>query len=387
MKPRPGVCRFPRRVRSFLILLIFTLLIYVIYSMITKIRPPVRIRNRFASSGRQTAKLKRTEPIYLVFNGSLSEQEAVEVFTTRLAEYHEDPGTFTSSFQSLLPEFSARFQQFDTGRSLNLPSSHFALIQPPSPSLRILAHQNDSKHFHECGSDQKVDARFCDPAYCKLVSRSVLNKTTRKWEKHLLMPTLIHNATIVHESLTHILSAWSSFARANEIAWWIQHGPLLGWFWGGKLLPWDTDLDIQLSTRQAVELVKWNGTVLENRFLIDVNPDLLCRTARRENVIDARVVDVRTGYFMDITALSAIDSSNPHRVYCKTPHGYDMHDLMPLHETLLDGIVVWRPRAVMRLLKDEYKEKCMTKRVFGSSLRNRKQYVFDEEKKTWQLAR
>ncbi|KAI9343531.1 LicD family-domain-containing protein, partial [Obelidium mucronatum] len=169
-------------------------------------------------------------------------------------------------------------------------------------------------------------------------------------------------------SLTSLLKSWSQFAETNNIAWWIAHGEMIGWFWNAQLLPWDLDLDIQVSTYQLMNLIQFNQTVIDGRFLVDVNPYLLRRGAigfngmPSQNVIDARVVDTITGHFMDITGLSRTTTAR--WVSCKSPHNYFLNDVLPLHETMLDGIKVWRPHAPITLMEQEYGGHVLTSDYF-----------------------
>ncbi|KAJ3127072.1 hypothetical protein HK100_009932 [Physocladia obscura] len=256
------------------------------------------------------------------------------------------------------PQFNAaldRFAALDVGRYLTVPLSHFSLSEPipqSSPSfdaenLTKAAHA-DSKYFEECGQDKKVDKRYTHKSNCIPGNNGA-------------MPIIIHNTTVMRESLLGILSAWSTYSARHGITWWISHGEMIGWYWNGKLLPWDSDLDIQISTRQLVNLVAHNQTILEDRFLVDVNPAFAARrpVSGHANTIDARVVDTRTGYLMDITALTQTDPTDA-RVYCKSPHGYSYNQIFPLVETMLDGVKVWRPRAVMAIIAEEYDFKSLT---------------------------
>ncbi|KAI8617949.1 LicD family-domain-containing protein [Chytriomyces sp. MP71] len=164
---------------------------------------------------------------------------------------------------------------------------------------------------------------------------------------------------LVHESLKDTLRAWSRFAERERIAWWISHGELLSHYWNGDLFPWDVDLDLQTSTFGLMQLVPFNQTVWEGRYLLDVSPNVYVRSRQPNNVIDARVIDTSTGHFLDITGLTDMVLESHDVVSCKSPHEYKYVDLMPLHETLLAGIPVLRPRAEIKLLKQEYSEKAL----------------------------
>ncbi|KAI8841082.1 LicD family-domain-containing protein [Chytriomyces cf. hyalinus JEL632] len=259
----------------------------------------------------------------------------------------------------------------DTGGSIQIPSTHFSLLQDhPFTSDMQLSALLDRKYFREAGSDQKRDFR-----YAQLTRSSSIMSAIKSHFK----PD--HDLVIVQASLVQILQAWSTFTMRNEIVWWISHGALLGWAWNGKLLPWDTDLDIQMSMQQLVELVAYNGTMLEGRFLIDVNPSLFVRGRQRNNVIDARVVDTETGYFMDITGLADL-AGHEEGVTCKSPHRYSYQDISPLKETELEGVRVWRPNESMRVLNAEYGTKALTKTMYRPSIWGRV-YEWDAKANAW----
>ncbi|ORY40224.1 hypothetical protein BCR33DRAFT_768199 [Rhizoclosmatium globosum] len=306
-----------------------------------------------------------TSPIYLSFNAT--QVEPLHRFSIPATFDLEEAKKFKQQYYELTPPNNnqqkirldypreqARFSKLDTGNYIMIPNSHFALTQPLPPFGASSTPNNthelfeiakaDKKYFWECAKDKKLDHRFVDQKYCKVVNGS--------------MPVLNHNLTAVHESLVDMLRAWSTFARERELVWWISHGELIGFFWSGKMLPWDTDLDIQMPISQLIQLVHWNGTLIGNRFLIDVNPAFLSRRPSRENVIDARIIDSMTGTIIDITALTEVEGKDG-VVSCKSPHHYHIAELIPLVETVLEGIVVWRPRAVISILKEEYGAKSM----------------------------
>ncbi|KAJ3019048.1 UNVERIFIED_CONTAM: hypothetical protein HDU68_010843 [Siphonaria sp. JEL0065] len=225
------------------------------------------------------------------------------------------------------------------------------------------------KYFYECGNDQKQDARFASKD-CPNVSET---------EPHA---PLVHNLKEAQSSLVSILSAWSTFSTNNKITWWISHGEMLGWYWNAQLLPWDVDLDIQMSTYQLMQLIQWNQTMIADRFLIDIAPSVFVRVPQTQNIIDARVVDTQTGYFMDITGLTRV-KEDENVFWCKSPHSYLYDQLMPLHETILSGVKVWRPRAVMTILKEEYSEIALYSTSFKPDVKGSDLYLWNETAKAW----
>ena len=105
---------------------------------------------------------------------------------------------------------------------------------------------------------------------------------------------------------------------------WIIHGTLLGWWWnrkvrlyiapmetiadGFQILPWDSDIDVQMTNNTVGFLAKYyNMTVHTYRkrdYMLEVNPGYTNGSYKDNlNVIDARWIDYQTGLFIDITAV------------------------------------------------------------------------------------
>ncbi|KAJ3186780.1 hypothetical protein HK101_009598, partial [Irineochytrium annulatum] len=193
-----------------------------------------------------------------------------------------------------------------------------------------------TKYFHEADKSPHEDARYA---------------------RHL------HDREDIRESLTLLLAAWQRLCDDKGVVSWIMHGSLLSWFWNGKLFPWDDDIvrylllyrfncglcsmtqDVQMPLHHLVRLLPHTLTLTSDRFLLDVNPNILHRHHERHNVIDARFIDTHTGLFIDITALT--ESIAPDILSCKSPHHYHRSDIFPLHKTTLEGVGMWRPHKVM----------------------------------------
>ncbi|KAI8841078.1 LicD family-domain-containing protein [Chytriomyces cf. hyalinus JEL632] len=205
------------------------------------------------------------------------------------------------------------------------------------------------------------------------------------------------------------MKSWIKYSNENSIVWWASHGELLGWAWNGNLMPWDLDWDLQMTTYQLVQLAAHNGTLIDERFLIDVNPSIYVRTRQPNNVIDARIIDTWTGYFVDLTGVSFLDrelmnqdfrnqtfawtqeeesrlseESDPVRGYCKSIHRYSYDELMPLHETVLEGLKVWRPRKTMQLLVREYTIDALLKEKYENGHRG-EIYSWNNGTAVWDL--
>ncbi|KAJ3015129.1 UNVERIFIED_CONTAM: hypothetical protein HDU68_012869 [Siphonaria sp. JEL0065] len=279
-----------------------------------------------------------------------------------------------TTFYSNIP----RLLSYDTGRFQMIPKEHFGLDQQAPTAVFNTSFnlknameyaRHDYKYFKECYADSKRDARYGPADICDATQQT-------QWPP----PEVPHNLTLVHESLAGILKAWSEFSEQQELTWWIQHGALLGWFWNSKLLPWDLDLDIGVPTRDLLQLLEFNNTLLEGRFLIDISPNVVIRSHQDENSIDGRVVDIDTGFFMDIAGISHISDNIP-RFLCKNLHEYSHEDLVPLHETILEGIRVWRPKAAVRFLVEEYSEYSVIRDDFR--LTATEVYKFNHDSREW----
>lgn len=120
--------------------------------------------------------------------------------------------------------------------------------------------------------------------------------------------------------------AWLRFARAAGLQTWLAHGTLLGWYWNGMLLPWDGDVDVQVSMLLLVQLAwHYNQLVVADvsvdgplvgppagtgTYFVDVGPSFIDRTSGNgRNAIDARFIDTATGMYVDITAIAHSDAS------------------------------------------------------------------------------
>ncbi|KAJ3237273.1 hypothetical protein HDU81_009779 [Chytriomyces hyalinus] len=292
----------------------------------------------------------------------------------------------------------------DSGRLQTVPQSHFSMHQHfPSHYASVTQHV---KYFLECGRDRKRDARFA-PETCVRLNDSSNAVTTVPPEKleptapikavNLFVPRphpqnkptpVSHNSSKALKALQSLLQAWSLFTQKNKIIWWLAHGQLLGWYWNGNTLPWDTDLDIQMTMFQLIQLIRFNNTLVENRYLVDVNPNFASRKSTTKlNTIDARFIDTHTGYMMDITALVMAFEDSSHSeftglLFCKSPHAYNYADIVPLHETVYESIQVWRPHAVAAILTREYGLKSLVKTVYRPYSRP-VTFVFQQNQNKW----
>ncbi|PVH16402.1 uncharacterized protein CXQ87_004693 [Candidozyma duobushaemuli] len=187
--------------------------------------------------------------------------------------------------------------------------------------------------------------------------------------------------------LQHIIKAWFEFAETEKVASWVNYGSLLGWAYNGVNMPWDTDIDVQLPIVQLDRLArKYNNTlILENpksgnaAYLFEVSPTYV-KQGNSNNFIDARFIDINSGLYIDISALSHTNDVPPPAVYeldddlaklktmavhCKHWNWHRIDELLPLRHTYFEGSPIYIPKNVSSLLGKKYgKSSYTTKLVF-----------------------
>jgi len=161
---------------------------------------------------------------------------------------------------------------------------------------------------------------------------------------------------------------------------WLMHGSLLGWHWNRKVLPWDHDLDVQVSLQGMRHLVDYHNTTFptiepfvtrdRHRYLLDINPNWVnADTADGGNKIDARFVDTMIGLYADITVLHsdnrAATQRNKSVMMCKDGHRYDYEDIFPLEATEFEGVAAKVPSSSASVLTKEYGVGSLNNTVYG----------------------
>lgn len=165
---------------------------------------------------------------------------------------------------------------------------------------------------------------------------------------------------------------------------WIMHGTLLGWWWNQRIMPWDTDIDVQVSEAAMAYLASWYNMTMHTfrdapsigdelaplvaaggklgargkKYLLEINPNWANPSTEDSlNVIDARWIDIDTGLFIDITAVRlnhSVSPDEPQQLYCKDKHHYRADDIFPLRPSVFEGVPVQVPYAYQDLLAEEY---------------------------------
>lgn len=215
--------------------------------------------------------------------------------------------------------------------------------------------------------------------------------------------------------LHRMARVWFKFAKLSGVKSWLSHGTLLGWYWNGFNFPWDDDMDVQISIEDLYKLSRnYNQTFIVDitegegkfnigmgQYFLDIGSHVFQRDKQKgNNVIDARLVDVRSGLYIDITALSFTESAkslilqdenseeefkkvlmsyaekdsgkqmsyeqfcetrallwNGQALYnCKNNHFYTMEEVGTLIRTTFEGFQCFVPIGFEKILEREYGE-------------------------------
>ncbi|KIM95805.1 hypothetical protein OIDMADRAFT_59583 [Oidiodendron maius Zn] len=218
------------------------------------------------------------------------------------------------------------------------------------------------KYFHESVFHPHYDGRFAEKE---------LGYTGRK------------------HTLSNLIQSYLATFVDTGVETWLMHGTLLGWWWNGKVLPWDTDSDMQISEASMHYLASYYNMSIfhyktlripEGRdYLLEINPNYVNRDQTDElNQIDARWIDTSTGLFIDITAAS-YDPTHPAGMgilSCKDGHEYLDSYTFPLRDTLFEGVPAKVSFAPRKLLEAEYRKKALTLTTYEG-------HYFNDEKFEW----
>ena len=128
-------------------------------------------------------------------------------------------------------------------------------------------------------------------------------------------------------TLKRIIKAWLRFTNNEDITTWLAHGTMLGYSFNNRMLPWDFDHDVQVTSEAMWKLAKYYNSSLIidttiddgtstgfGQYYLDISGFFHDRNnTNGNNAIDARFIDVHTGMYIDITQLSKVEGAQMER--------------------------------------------------------------------------
>lgn len=166
----------------------------------------------------------------------------------------------------------------------------------------------------------------------------------------------------------------------------------MGWWWNQRILPWDDDLDVQVSESTIAFLAKYYnmteyhylipGAANGRTYLLEINPNYIIRDqADYLNVIDGRWIDTENGLFIDISTVRPDLQKRAEGIegalMVKDRHHYLESDIFPLRDSFFEGIHVKIPFEYSALLLEEYGPRCLVTTEF-------KGHRFNGTSKLWE---
>lgn len=195
--------------------------------------------------------------------------------------------------------------------------------------------------------------------------------------------------------MNNLYQAFIDICEQHELKPIVMHGSLIGWYFNRKMLPWDTNIHISFIGKSIDHFIKLDGYET-NHLKIWINPDIRNRTP--DSNIDGKIICKHNrqivihitflyqsvdDYFKQhvIHSLHKINTTtNPFKrtnyeislkhyaksitnngentstcyVNCKTPHYYDIRNILPLKLDYFEGKYVYVPNNVYNCLLQEY---------------------------------
>jgi hypothetical protein len=153
------------------------------------------------------------------------------------------------------------------------------------------------------------------------------------------------------KALSNLVQTYLATLADIGVETWLMHGTLLGWWWNRKVLPWDSDVDVQVSESSLHFMASYyNMSIFHYRtpripegrdYMLEINPYYVNREQTdRLNVIDARWVDTTSGLFIDITTAryNYTHPAGEGMLSCKDGHEYRDTYIFPLRDTYFEGV-------------------------------------------------
>lgn len=277
-------------------------------------------------------------------------------------------------------------------KQINIPAEDF-MFNPESQIFKL----QDKLNHNEISSEELNYLHFLEYANVQVDSADrffkypwIYTDVVTGRSHHLAYPFFKRyigdreRQSVIH----HMVRAWFKFAESNDFNSWVNYGSLLGWAYNGVNMPWDTDIDIQLPIAQLDRLGREfnRSLILENprygnaKYFLEISPTYV-RQGNGRNFIDARFIDINSGLYIDISALSHSNFKPPQEFYqdlspiindlngeinieqtklrampvhCKNWNWHSLEELLPIRHTWFEGASIYIPHNVSRILTRKY---------------------------------
>tara|TARA_Y100000991_G_C21968449_1_gene348130 strand:- start:5 stop:811 length:807 start_codon:yes stop_codon:yes gene_type:complete len=163
----------------------------------------------------------------------------------------------------------------------------------------------------------------------------------------------------IHKTLIYLLKKLMDYSDKRGIKPILMYGNLIGYYFNGKMLPWDDDIDMILLKQSADKLENYEG----EDFLIEVNPNGINYSEKDwKNKISARVISKTNGIFIDLTFY--IEKGDYY--VCKDGNKFLKSDVLPINgeeglkKGFFEGVEVWLPNNIENCLRKRYGENVFT---------------------------
>jgi hypothetical protein len=202
-----------------------------------------------------------------------------------------------------------------------------------------------------------VDEYYGTPFFTEVEDRRHLDLEYGKNTKTLDFETL-------EVELTGALNALVLIAKRKHVKITLMYGALIGYYFGGRMLPWDDDIDvIVVGEEDILALASLDGWESKD-FIFKVNPNFINKnTNDHRNRIDARMISKYNGVFIDVLFLWKSESGDTH--FAKDGNRYTNDMLLPLNSAVFYGIDVYVPNKIRKCLTQKYGQRVLHQGVEG----------------------
>lgn len=195
--------------------------------------------------------------------------------------------------------------------------------------------------------------------------------------------------------IQQLMRGWIHFARLAGVNWWLTHSSLIGWYWNGFHLPFQSRATVQLPIGDLFDkLIPYNQSIIFDymdsttghygSFFLDINPFSINGGndddgKKKENLMDARFIDMTTGLMLDISGARGFkpegglkgihreltmgthkklkkmiaDSKYETILYDKEHNFTPLEEILPLVPVHYDNELAYIPSHYSKILKDE----------------------------------